>query len=41
LFVHERSFDVELGKFGLTIGTQVFVAKAARDLKIALKPRHH
>src|SRR5439155_19829476 len=31
---HERSFDVDLSEFRLTIGAQIFVTKTFRDLKI-------
>mmetsp|Transcript_29514 Transcript_29514/g.52840 ORF Transcript_29514/g.52840 Transcript_29514/m.52840 type:complete len:306 (+) Transcript_29514:719-1636(+) len=41
LLVHKRQFHVDLRKLGLPIRAQVFVAKAARDLVVAVKARHH
>ena len=40
-FVQERSFAIDLCKFGLTISAQIFVAKAFGDLVVAIKTRHH
>ena len=37
----ERRLDVDLGEFGLPVGPQVLVAKAARDLEVAVVARHH
>ena len=36
-FVNEGHFDVELGEFGLAVGAEVFVAKAADDLVVAFE----
>ncbi|CAB4345593.1 unannotated protein [freshwater metagenome] len=41
ILVDESHLDVELRKFGLTVGPEVFVAEAARDLEVALVARHH
>ena len=37
----EAGLDVDLGEFGLAIGTQVFVAEALGDLVIAVEASHH
>ena len=39
--VDEAHLDVELGELGLPVGAEVFVAKAARDLEVALHAGHH
>ena len=41
LHLHKRHFQVQLRELGLTIGTQVFVAKAAGDLHVAVVPGDH
>ena len=41
LFGHERSFAIDLGKFRLTISTQVFVAEAFGDLIVTIEVGHH
>jgi nitrate reductase NapAB chaperone NapD len=41
VFVHEGGFDIQLGEFRLSVGAQVFVAEAARDLVVAVEARHH
>ena len=38
---NERRFDVDLGKFRLAIGAQVFVAKTFRDLEIFFDAGDH
>ena len=37
----ERSFDVNLGKLRLPVGTQIFVTKTFRDLKVLLHTGYH
>ncbi len=37
----ERHLEVHLGELGLAVGAQVFVAKAAHDLVVAIETRHH
>ena len=39
--IDKAHFQVELGKFRLTVGAQVFIAKAAGNLKIAFNASHH
>ena len=39
--VDKAHLQVELGKLGLAVSPQVFVAEAARDLEIAFDARHH
>ena len=39
--VEERGFNIDLGKFRLAIGAQVFVAEAFGDLVVAVKAGHH
>ena len=41
LHSHERRLDVDLRELRLAVVAQVLVAKAARDLEIAIEPRHH
>ena len=41
LLAHEGGFDINLGKFRLTVGAQVFIAKALRNLVVAVKTGHH
>lgn len=41
LHVHKGHFKVDLGKFGLTVGTQILVAEAAGNLHIAVKAGNH
>ena len=41
VFVQERSFQVDLGEFGLAVGAQVFVAEAFGDLVVAVETGHH
>ena len=38
---HERSFHIDLGKFRLTISTQVFVTETLNDLIVAVETGHH
>ena len=38
---HKGGFHVDLGKFRLTVGTQVFIAEAFDDLIIAVEAGHH
>ncbi len=38
---HERGLEVDLSELGLPVGPQIFVAEAARDLEVAVVPRHH
>ena len=40
-FGQKRSFDIDLGEFGLTVGAQIFVAEALGDLVVTVIPRHH
>ena len=40
-FINERSLDVHLGKLGLTIGTQIFIAETLGNLVVAIYTRHH
>src|SRR5690606_34667116 len=40
-FVDERSFNVQLGEFRLPVRAQVFVAEAARQLKVTLHAADH
>ena len=40
-FVEEAGFDVDLGEFRLTVGTQVFVAEALGDLVVTVEAGHH
>ena len=40
-FVHERSFNIDLGEFGLAVSTQVFVTETFGDLVVAVKTRNH
>ncbi|GHT43229.1 hypothetical protein AGMMS49965_16590 [Bacteroidia bacterium] len=37
VLLDERHFAVDLRKFGLTVGTQIFIAKTFHDLKIAVE----
>src|SRR5262249_10748235 len=37
----ERGLDVDLRELRLTVDTQIFVAKASRDLKVAVEAGHH
>ena len=41
LLPYERRFDVDLGEFGLPVEAQIFIAEAARQLEVAIVPRHH
>ena len=41
VFVQERSFDIDLSKFRLAVGTQIFVAEAFGDLVITVETGHH
>ena len=41
VLVDEAHLDVELGELRLTVGAEVLVAVAARDLEVALHARHH
>ena len=41
VLVHEGHFHVELGKFRLTVGTQVFIAEAAGDLVVTVHAGDH
>ena len=41
LVFDERHLDVKLGKLGLAVGSQVFVAETAGDLEIAVEPGNH
>ena len=36
-----RHLQINLGKFRLTVGTQIFVAEAAHDLKISVEAGDH
>ena len=38
---HEGGFDVDLRELGLSIKAQILVAEAARQLEVAVEPRHH
>ena len=38
---HEGGFHIDLGKFGLTVGTQIFVAEAFDDLVVTVEAAHH
>ena len=38
---HKGHFAVDLGKFRLTIGSQVFVPETLDNLEILIKARHH
>ena len=38
-FIHKGHLDVDLGKFGLAVGTEVLIAEAAGDLHIAVVSR--
>ncbi|MNL27996.1 hypothetical protein D3C87_1496250 [compost metagenome] len=38
---HEGGFDVDLGKFRLTVCAQVFITEAFYDLVVAIEARHH
>ena len=37
----KRHLDVQLGEFGLTVRTEIFVAKTAHHLKVLLESGHH
>ena len=37
----ERGLDVDLGELRLSVGTKIFVAKTASDLKVAVEAGHH
>ena len=37
----ERRLEIDLGELRLAVGAKVLVAEAARDLEIAVVPRHH
>ncbi len=39
--IDKRHFKVNLRKFGLTVGTQILIAEATRQLHITVKARHH
>ena len=41
VFFDEGELHIELGKFRLTIGAQVLIAEAARDLVVAVHAGHH
>ena len=41
LLGEERGFDINLGKFGLTVGAEVFVTEAFNDLVVAVKTGNH
>ena len=41
ILVQERGFQVDLGKFRLAVGAQVFVAEAFGDLVVAVETGHH
>ncbi|MEY3939405.1 MAG: hypothetical protein RL659_2246 [Pseudomonadota bacterium] len=41
LFAQEGRFNVNLGKFWLTVSAQVFVAEALGDLVVAIVAGHH
>ena len=41
VFVDEGHFDIELGEFRLTVGAQIFVTEATRDLIVAVHTTHH
>ncbi len=38
---HERHLDVDLCKLRLTVGAQILVAEAARDLQVSVEPGEH
>ena len=40
-FGEEARFDIDLREFGLTVGTEVFVAEALHDLIVTVKASHH
>ena len=40
-FVQERSFDIDLGKFRLTVSAQVFVTKTLGQLIVTVEASHH
>ena len=39
--VNEGHFEIELGEFGLAVGTEVFIAEAAGDLHVAFEAADH
>ena len=41
LFVEKAGLDIDLGKFGLAVGAQVFVAEAFGDLIVAIHTGNH
>src|SRR6202042_3493461 len=41
LLAREAHFEIDLREFELTVGAKVFIAEAARDLKIAVEPADH
>ena len=41
VFIQKRGLDIELGKLGLPVGTQVFITEAAYDLVITIHAGHH
>ena len=41
IFADKRHFDVNLCKFGLTVGAQVFVAETLNYLKVAIVAGDH
>ena len=40
-FIHKAHLHVHLGELRLAVGAQIFITKAAHDLKIALQTGHH
>ena len=41
VLLYERHFAVNLREFGLTVGTEVFIAEALHDLEVAVKTCYH
>src|SRR5690554_466332 len=41
LFIEKAGLDVDLGKFRLAVGTQIFVTEALGDLVVTIKTGHH
>ncbi len=41
ILLYEAHLQVQLGELWLTIGPQILVAEAARDLEVAIEPCHH
>ena len=41
LLIHKAGFNVDLGKFRLTVSTQIFITEALGDLVVTVKAGHH